>query len=56
MTYAELIEHYGTLEKAAQKIGVTRQAVGNWKRRGIPKINQRLIQHLTRGRLRADEA
>ncbi len=55
MTYAELIEHYGTASEAARKLGVSRPLLSMWKKRGeIPVGRQALIQIQTRGRLRAD--
>lgn len=54
MTYAQIIKHYESALKAAEKLGYTKRAVLYWQHRGIPKRAQRLIQAATRGRLRAD--
>ncbi len=55
MTYAELIEFYGTQSKAAAKLGFSRPTLSNWKARGaIPEGPQAWIQILTKNKLKAD--
>jgi len=54
MTYADLQRKYGTDANIAKGVGVSRQLVGYWKRRGIPYSRQCVIQLATKGRLRAD--
>ena len=56
MTYDQLIEHYGTASKAAKKLGLTENAIYQWKcRKKIPWSSQAVIQIRSKGRLRADE-
>jgi DNA-binding transcriptional regulator Cro len=54
MSYDELITHYGSAEKAAAAIGLTRQGVFRWKGREIPLEHQVAYEGLTNGALRAD--
>ena len=57
MTYDEVITHYGTVLKAAAKLGYTHQAIYAWKSAGtIPLRAQKHIQAETRGKLRAEAA
>ena len=53
MTYQDLQTKYGSDANIAKAIGVSRQLVGYWKRRGIPFPRQCMIQLATKGRLRA---
>ena len=53
MTYQDLQTKYGSDANIAKAIGVSRQLVGYWKRRGIPFQRQCMIQLATKGRLRA---
>lgn len=54
MTYADLEREYGSPTNIAKALGVSSQLVTYWRRKGIPKPRQALIQLKTRGRLRAD--
>jgi hypothetical protein len=55
MTFEDLKKHYGSAAKAAEALGLkSRQAVHEWKRKGIPPLRQLQIEKLTRGKLRAD--
>lgn len=53
MTHDDLISHYGTATKAADKLGYSKQAVSAWKKSGIPFDAQFRIQLQTRGKLKA---
>lgn len=53
MTHAELVSHYGTATKAADKLGYSKQAVSAWKKSGIPFDVQFRVQLATKGRLKA---
>ena len=54
MTYTDLVKQYGNANKAAKSLGFSRQALSQWKQRGIPFDSQYRIQLKTRGKLRAD--
>lgn len=54
MTYTDLIDKYGTASNAGARLGFSKQALSDWKKKGIPFNSQYLIQLKTRGRLKAD--
>lgn len=54
MTHDQLISHYGNGAEAARALGVSRQAVNNWRVHGIPLGVQYQIELATNGRLKAD--
>ena len=54
MTHQDLVGLFGNASKAAKALGYSRQAVSQWKERGIPFEAQYRIQMKTKGRLRAD--
>ena len=57
MTYDEVLEHYGTVIRASQKLGITHQAIYAWKKAGyIPRRAQKHIQAETRGKLKINRA
>ena len=57
MTYAQLIQYFGTTANAARSLGYEhRQRVNKWKDTGIPREEQALIELATGGKLRADIA
>lgn len=54
MTYTQIVKHFGGVSKAAQAIGMTRQCLYEWRRRGgIPYPRQLYIQEVSKGKLRA---
>lgn len=53
VTYDQLLKHYGTQRKAAAAIGVSKQAVSLWKRKGIPLKFQFDWENASNGKLRA---
>lgn len=53
MTYEDLVEEFGNGNRAAKALGYSRQAVSQWKFRGIPFEAQFRIQMRTKGRLKA---
>lgn len=55
MDFNDLKQHFGSIAKAAERLGVHRQAVYEWKKRGvIPEGQQYKIEVLTNGALKAD--
>lgn len=53
MTIDQLVEYYGNSRKAASAIGVSKQAISQWRGKGIPPMRQHYIQNLTNGDLKA---
>jgi hypothetical protein len=57
MNFDQLIKHFGTQSKAADALGCSQPTLSNWKTRGrIPGIQQLRIEHLTKGRLKAEKS
>lgn len=56
MTYADLIEHYGSQAAAARALGIKPPSVAEWKESGIPLPRQAQYELLTRGKLKAQRA
>lgn len=54
MTHQDLVDEFGGGSKAAKALGYSRQAVSQWKTKGIPFEAQFRIQMKTKGRLKAD--
>lgn len=55
MEFDQLIKHFGSQVAAADALGVTQPTLSNWKSRGrIPNLQQLRIQHITRGKLKAN--
>ena len=54
MNYDQIIEHYGSAEKAGAALGLTRQGVFRWKSCPIPLEKQVEIEVDTQGALRAE--
>jgi hypothetical protein len=54
MTYAELIQHYGSQVAAARALGIRPPSVAEWKEYGIPLPRQAQYELLTHGALKAD--
>lgn len=55
MKFDKLIAHFGSQVLAAEALGVTQPTLSNWKKRGhIPHLQQLRIEHLTKGKLKAD--
>lgn len=55
MKIDNVIKHFGSQAAAAAAIGVTQPTISNWKTRGrIPNLQQLRIEHISRGKLRAD--
>lgn len=54
MTLDHLIRHFGSQVAASRALGVTQPTISNWRKRGrIPHFQQLVIEHLTRGKLKA---
>ena len=55
MKFDKLIAHFGSQVAAADALGVTQPTLSNWKKRGhIPYLQQLRIEHLTKGKLKAN--
>lgn len=55
MTVDQLVSHFKTQTRAAEKCGFTQSQISNWKKRGrIPALAQLKVQKKTRGTLKAD--
>ena len=55
MTFSDLVGHYGTVQKASDALGYSRQSIYDW-RGGVPEKRQLEIQKLTKGALKADRS
>ena len=56
MTLTEIIKHYGSEREAAYHIGYSVQAFHHWrKRKRVPYKAQKLIEALTKNKLKAQE-
>lgn len=54
MKFDQVIKHFGSQVAAAEALGCSQPTLSNWKSRGrIPHIQQIRIEHLTRGKLKA---
>lgn len=54
MTIEQAIEHFGSVTKLAEALGVTRQTVYNWRRSGeFPKLRQMQTELIVRERAEA---
>jgi len=56
MKFQDLIDFYGSQQKAADALGISKQLASYYKRAGIPIGRQYQIQVLTGGKFRAEEA
>ena len=55
MKLDQAIAHFGSQAALAEALGVKQPAVSMWKTRGkIPPLQQLRIQHVTRGKLKAE--
>jgi hypothetical protein len=55
VTYRQLLKYYGSNIGIADAFGMTRQAVHQWKKRGVPEWAQdEHRETLTSGKLKAD--
>ena len=54
MDYTTLIQHYGSVSKAARALDRYRSTLYNWRADGIPEEAQAYIEAMTNGALRAD--
>ena len=54
MKIEQVIKHFGSQVAAANALGVQQPTISNWKKRGsIPHIQQLRIEHITKGKLKA---
>ncbi len=54
MTYADLIDYFGSQGAAARALGLSQPSVCEWQEKGIPLPRQAQYQLITRGKLKAD--
>lgn len=54
MTYADLINFYGSQGAAARALGLAQSSVWEWQEKGVPLPRQAQYQLITRGKLKAD--
>lgn len=57
MRVDEVVAHFGTATKAAEKLNITPGAITNWRSRRqgeVPELWARRLHELTRGQLRFD--
>lgn len=55
MTLEQINKYFGSSRQIAQLLGISRQAIDNWRRRGyVPIKRQLIIEKLTCGQLKAD--
>jgi len=54
MTFAQLIQHYGSQASAARALGIKPPSVAEWKEDGIPLPRQAQYEIMTKGKLRAE--
>ena len=55
MKKSEVLEHFGTMEKVAEALGITRMAVSQWPGDHVPMRRQYELERVTKGELKADE-
>ena len=55
MTYLDVIYFFGGVRKAARMLGVSHQAVLQWKSNGISQLRQAQIELITNGALKRDD-
>lgn len=56
MTYDDVIAHFGSQQAAADALDISQPSISDWKRsERIPHIRQLQIEHVTDGKLKADE-
>jgi len=53
MTVDQIIKHFGSPVKAARALGYHRQAIYDWRKRGISVRTQKHIEFQTGGALKA---
>ena len=51
MNLQDALRHFGSRNKIAQALGVSRQSITRW-RDGIPLVQQYRIEELTKGKLK----
>lgn len=57
MKAQEVIDYYGSIAAVATELGLQKQAVWKWKKRGmVPPLSAARLHDLTRGKLRFDPA
>jgi hypothetical protein len=59
MTFDQLVDHYGTIAKISAAVAptwpATEQAIGQWRKAGIPEGRQFQFELLTGGALKAEK-
>lgn len=54
MTFQELIDYFGSQQKAAAKLGIKQPSISRWQKTGIRYLRQLDIERITKGALRAN--
>lgn len=52
MTLKDVLDHFGSATEAGAALGLSSQAVGQWRKR-VPPLRQKQIEELTGGALKA---
>lgn len=55
MTYGDVVAYFKRPADAARALGLDRRSVDAWKRRRIPSVHQLAAEHLSGGKLVADD-
>lgn len=56
MRIEEAILFYGSGSKLCKELGITRQCITNWRKRGfMPMLQQLKLEKITKGKLKADK-
>jgi hypothetical protein len=53
MTIDEVVDHYGTMAKAAVALDKSTRTLEAWKQNGIPRMVQLALETMTKGKLKA---
>lgn len=54
MDIDKVIEHYGGTSETCDALGVTKGAISQWRKDGIPELRQFQIETLTDGKFKAE--
>lgn len=55
MTYQEIIHFFGSIGKTASELKISKPAVIQWQRNGVPLGRQYQIQTMSKGKLKVQE-
>jgi transcriptional repressor of cell division inhibition gene dicB len=54
MNIDKVLDHFGGTAEACQALGVTKGAISQWRKDGIPELRQFQIETLTKGKFKAE--